>query len=306
MKLQKKDHLSYSSESSLESKIVSGTGSENWNFNEQPCMQNSRPTPNTVTNGTSSAMSRKRTRNIQDVLLLDTPCKEERSYRSDTKSTEHLALEVERLFLSTSAGNLEGSDSIFFGSAYDDHQDMMETLLTNVDITIQSNSRKEHVPLVSLMSKLNMKAIIGYPVEVEVLEDNPEFYLVRKDSVDCMVDNSDAKAHQLVWRTSKRTPVCYITNPYSPATHEQGEQASKTFHNSNLEAQANNIPQAEESLLSSPKKGNFSEQNGHNLQITSQSSEKVSLDKRGGSLLQGASCVPVKLIFTKLFLAVGT
>ncbi|KAL3500064.1 hypothetical protein ACH5RR_039157 [Cinchona calisaya] len=290
------ENLSYSSESSLESKIAGGAGSQNWNLNEHPYIRNSRVTPNTVINAASSAVSRKQTRKIHDVLVLDTPY----------KSAEHLALEVKRLFHSPSVGNyLEDSDSLCFDPVYADYQNTMEAMLMDVDITVQANYRKEHVPLVSLMSKLNKKAIIGHPIEVVVLKENPEVFIVRKDSVNHMVDNAEFKGHQLVWRTSKRTPVCYITNPNSHAPDEKGEQASKAFGNSNLEVKTNNIVQEEESLLNPPKNGNFSGQNGYNVQITNKSSKEVSLVKQGGILLQGATCVPVKLIFTKLFFAVG-
>ncbi|CAK7356817.1 unnamed protein product [Dovyalis caffra] len=43
--------------------------------------------------------------------------------------------------------------------------------LFNVDIKVQRNYRQQHVPLVSLMSKLNCKAIVGHPLTIENLED---------------------------------------------------------------------------------------------------------------------------------------
>lgn len=259
------------------------------------------------------AVSRKRSRNIQDILLLDTPSKEERNYRFDRKSAEHFALEVKSLFHSLTGGNcLEDSDSFCFSPVKTSHHNMMETMLIDVDITVQASYRNERVPLVSLMSKSKKKAIVGHPIEVEVfeevevLEDNPAIFLVRKDSSSQMVDNADSTAHQLVWRTSKRTPVCYITNLHPPARDEKGEQASKTFVNSGLEAKTTNFPQAEESLLYTPKKSNLLEQNGDNLQITLEISKKIRLDKQGGSLPPEATCIPVGFIFTKLLSAVGT
>ncbi|XP_027182636.1 uncharacterized protein LOC113781023 isoform X1 [Coffea eugenioides] len=301
------EHLSYTSESSPDAKIASGAGSQNLNSNEQPCTHNSGGTPSTVTNGTSFAVSRKRSRNIQDIVLLDTPCKEERNYRVDSKSAEHLALEDKSLFCSLTGGKyLEDSDSLCFRPVHANQHNMMETMLIDVNITVQASYRKEHVPLVSLMSKSNKKAIIGYPIEVEVLEDIPAIFLVRKNSSGQMDGNADSSAHQLVWRTSKRTPVCYITNPHPPARDEKGEQASKTFGDSGLEAKTTNFPPAEEFFLYPPKRSNLSEQNGDNLQITRQNSEKVSLGKQGGSLLREATCIPVEFIFTKLLSAVGT
>ncbi|XP_068335331.1 uncharacterized protein At1g51745-like isoform X2 [Pyrus communis] len=43
--------------------------------------------------------------------------------------------------------------------------------LYDVKLEVKSNYRPQHVPLVSLMSKLNSKAIVGHPLTVEVLGD---------------------------------------------------------------------------------------------------------------------------------------
>nr|XP_017190377.2 uncharacterized protein At1g51745-like isoform X2 [Malus domestica] len=43
--------------------------------------------------------------------------------------------------------------------------------LIDVDLKVQASYQKEPVPIVSLMSKLNGKAIIGHPIQIEALED---------------------------------------------------------------------------------------------------------------------------------------
>ena len=43
--------------------------------------------------------------------------------------------------------------------------------LYDVEVMVKANYRPQHVPLVSLMSELNCKAIIGHPLTIEVLED---------------------------------------------------------------------------------------------------------------------------------------
>lgn len=43
--------------------------------------------------------------------------------------------------------------------------------LYDVNLEVKANYRPQHVPLVSLMSKLNGKAIVGHPLTVEVLDD---------------------------------------------------------------------------------------------------------------------------------------
>ncbi|PPD71609.1 hypothetical protein GOBAR_DD31500 [Gossypium barbadense] len=46
-----------------------------------------------------------------------------------------------------------------------------DSSLYDIKIDVKANYRPQHVPLVSLMSKLNGKAIIGHPLTVEVLND---------------------------------------------------------------------------------------------------------------------------------------
>ncbi|KAL9267763.1 hypothetical protein AKJ16_DCAP13089, partial [Drosera capensis] len=45
------------------------------------------------------------------------------------------------------------------------------TVLYDVHIEVEANRRPQHVPYISLMSKLNRKAITGYPVAVEPMDD---------------------------------------------------------------------------------------------------------------------------------------
>ncbi|MBA0840433.1 hypothetical protein Goarm_003016 [Gossypium armourianum] len=47
-----------------------------------------------------------------------------------------------------------------------------DSSLYDIKIDVKANYRPQHVPLVSLMSKLNGKAIIGHPLTVEVLNDD--------------------------------------------------------------------------------------------------------------------------------------
>lgn len=45
------------------------------------------------------------------------------------------------------------------------------SLLYDVELEVKASYRPQHVPLVSLMSKLNGKAIVGHPLTVEILDD---------------------------------------------------------------------------------------------------------------------------------------
>ncbi|KAK8947802.1 hypothetical protein KSP40_PGU004526 [Platanthera guangdongensis] len=44
----------------------------------------------------------------------------------------------------------------------------LEPLLVDIDLKVEATYQGEHVPLVSLMSRLNGKAIIGHPIQVEL------------------------------------------------------------------------------------------------------------------------------------------
>ncbi|CAL9084409.1 unnamed protein product, partial [Musa textilis] len=55
--------------------------------------------------------------------------------------------------------------------------------LYDVELTVETKTRRPHVPLNSLMSKLNGKAIVGHPAPIEVMEDGSSDTLITKN--DC-------------------------------------------------------------------------------------------------------------------------
>ncbi|KAJ6704407.1 TUDOR/PWWP/MBT SUPERFAMILY PROTEIN [Salix viminalis] len=56
--------------------------------------------------------------------------------------------------------------------------------LFNVEIKVQRNYRQHHVPLVSLMSKLNGKAIVGHPLTIENLDDGYSDHMLGSNESD--------------------------------------------------------------------------------------------------------------------------
>ena len=56
--------------------------------------------------------------------------------------------------------------------------------LFNVEIKVQRNYRQQHVPLVSLMSKLNGKAIVGHPLTIENLDDGYSDHMLGSNESD--------------------------------------------------------------------------------------------------------------------------
>ncbi|XP_047968187.1 uncharacterized protein LOC125212149 [Salvia hispanica] len=105
----------------------------------------------------------------------------------------------------TKAGDLEvESDCSFL-----DKQDVMEIVLVDVQLSVNQSPRAENTPFVSLVSEAYGVTVIGYPLDVGEIRGESGTRKVFGD---------------LVWRTSKRSPVCYVTtSPCAP--RKSGQEA---------------------------------------------------------------------------------
>lgn len=100
-------------------------------------------------------------------------------------------------------------------------------MLIDVDLKVQVSYQKERVPIVSLMSKYNGQAIIGHPVQIEVIPDGLSENLLPT----CDYWSSEAIYHDgntalpPAWRTARRT------NSRTPRSHLlsslDGDEASE-------------------------------------------------------------------------------
>lgn len=100
------------------------------------------------------------------------------------------------------------------------------TMLVDVDLKVQASYPKERVPLVSLLSKLNGKAIIGHALQIDKLEDG---------SSDCLIPaneyyGSEAIDHDRTlspaWRTARRTNLRVPRSHLSSSPN--GDMAAET------------------------------------------------------------------------------
>ncbi|KAG0496824.1 hypothetical protein HPP92_001515 [Vanilla planifolia] len=116
------------------------------------------------------------------------------------------------------------------GEEHVDHHDKVygsdssketEALLVDVDLKVQATYQGEHVPLVSLMSRLNGKAIIGHPVQIEILEDGCASHLASK--FHAIVDDSTAPS--AMWHTARRTAMQRVPRSIPSATFEELDAA---------------------------------------------------------------------------------
>ncbi|KAL6547722.1 hypothetical protein OROHE_009427 [Orobanche hederae] len=92
--------------------------------------------------------------------------------------------------------------------------DATEASLFDVQVLVKANCRAENVPFVCLTRQSNGQAILGHPVEIHVLKSEfcenlcPE----KESSGRKPLDDGGSRFPRLVWRTARRTPVCYATS----------------------------------------------------------------------------------------------
>lgn len=90
------------------------------------------------------------------------------------------------------------------------------SVLINVDVKVQAGYRKEPVPIISLMSKLDGKAIIGHPIQVEVLKDGSSdaLFSAIDDFSNDGISLEESSVLRQGWSTARRT-----ANFRVPRTH---------------------------------------------------------------------------------------
>ncbi|KAL0913746.1 hypothetical protein M5K25_017229 [Dendrobium thyrsiflorum] len=228
-----------------------------------------------------------------------------------------------------------------FDRVYASHpvMEMEEPLLVDVDLKVQTSYQGEHVPLVSLMSRLNGKAIIGHPIQIEILEDGSVSHLVSLH--DAVMDESTAP--QAMWRTARRTAMQRVPRsiPLMAALEEEdadqfqypGRESKPPLHK---EAYYHYLKhqvrpgKKRVSLVHQSGLRKFQKKNAKRISLSSKKIRTLSSlatdDKLGGEsdchkvdmcddLLGGlikteesvplVTCVPVKVVFSRILEAVG-
>ncbi|KAG8066094.1 hypothetical protein GUJ93_ZPchr0004g40299 [Zizania palustris] len=198
--------------------------------------------------------------------------------------------------------------------------------------TWKAGYQGEHVPLVSLMSRLNGKAIVGHPIQIEILEDGSTDHLVlaSDDFMEHSVSTSPA------WHTGRRTAMPRVPRSNStrgtldggddegmwdikPSFNSSSTHFSQQFRLSKRNNTSIRRPLSHKSQkkASSSKKGSSSSQKVRAL-------SSISIGKRNhreggqgklhsilGDLIKpdGAiplvTCVPAKVVFSRIMEAVG-
>lgn len=215
-----------------------------------------------------------------------------------TNSFETLSKDVSQKYQLSPGNSLpEDTSSQSVSSKFTTLKDSTKTLM-DVRMTVQSTYRGEHTPLVSLMSRLNGKAIVGHPINIEVLYDS-SMLPVKKESSHQLKNMS--RMPQLVWRKSKRTPVCYTSSTSSAATnYENTPHSSKKFGDLSSQVRKNG-PFNTKSRGKLSKKPTMSKNKPRTLYLADSRIKNAVKDNR----LPCVACVPVKDIFIKLIGALG-
>lgn len=80
-------------------------------------------------------------------------------------------------------------------------------LVVDVELKVQGGYQKEPVPIVSLLSKLDGKAIIGHPIQVETIQDGSSESLIPANDYfgNEAIEQDESRTVPQAWRTARRT-----------------------------------------------------------------------------------------------------
>ncbi|XWS16250.1 hypothetical protein CRYUN_Cryun34aG0068900 [Craigia yunnanensis] len=144
-----------------------------------------------------------------------------------------------------------------------------DSSLYEIKIEVKANYRLHRVPLVSLMSKLNGKAIIGHPLTVEVLSDDCYSNLTNEAAMEC-------------------TEIGHLVNRNSGGRFPTKRMKLKSRFSPCKSARA------KKSVLLSKKIRKLSSLTGQKLGVADR---KPLAEKPKGPVI---ACVPVKLVFSRI------
>lgn len=196
------------------------------------------------------------------------------------------------------------------------------TMLVDVDLKVQSSYQREHVPMISLMSKLNGQAIIGHPIQVETLANGST------DSFLGDIDNYPETlgydpSLQPTWRTARRTANVRVPRPHVSSAKDNPEgikHVQGSDHHRNVrKATVQKASTTRKATSRPPIERTFSRKPGKKVSLSSNqkirtlssiaSQQKQSSDSNSyqvdGALKQETlptvvACIPVKLVFSRL------
>lgn len=170
-----------------------------------------------------------------------------------------------------------------------------------VDLKFQSSCQCKHAPLVSLMSKLNGKAIFGYPIKIEILDDGSANHLL-VSAHDVVLD--EGTGPQAMWWTARRTAMHRVPR-WIPSTAASGEEDGADLACGRY---LNHKARSTKKLLKkNVKRASLSSRKTIKLSSLASDKKLGSKGKLGifGGEVPLRTCVPVKVVFRRILEAVG-
>ncbi|KAL6633717.1 hypothetical protein ACP70R_026388 [Stipagrostis hirtigluma subsp. patula] len=255
-------------------------------------------------------------------------------YENDCSNISSLNMNADRIFRADRNACWDGSS--FYQRKFTSRFGGMGPMLFDVDLKVQASYQGEHVPLVSLMSRLNGKAIVGHPIQIEILEDGSTDHLVF--SGDSSLQESTAAPP--AWPTGRRTTMQRVPrlNPsvasldgddegallypdwemkpafrkYSASSNHQAKADKKSKSNARKSSTKSHKKSSKKASLSSQKlralssisTGKRHHGNGGQAKAQWHSGIFSGLIKPEGAIPL-VTCVPAKVVFTRILEAVG-
>ncbi|XP_008797875.2 uncharacterized protein At1g51745 [Phoenix dactylifera] len=167
---------------------------------------------------------------------------------------------------------------------------LMDSILFDVELNVQASYQGPHVPLVSLMSKLNGKAIVGHPISVEVLQDGATVAPVTRNEWCPITSNTGQSVRNRISRMGKLQPKEHTTQSHCNI------QGKKTNH---IKVKSPVMKKKS----SKNKKSGFSPRKIRRLssiavdQKYKQEERKPMVEKIKGPAV---ACVPLRLVFSRI------
>ncbi|KAK6936561.1 PWWP domain [Dillenia turbinata] len=261
-----------------------------------------------------------------------------RNMRSHVTDWEDLAWDDQPALKGYWEDHRESLDAVCFGHHLGGR---VKSMLFDVDLKVHASYQGEHVPIVSLMSRLNGQAVIGHPITVEVLEDgSTASFLPSNDDIGDIPDQDGHTPIAPAWRTARRTANFRIPRPHlstldgdeaiehpqylgqdrkphfrqltSGSAIQKGCLPKRSLHISqpSTDRKANRKPPKKVSLSSNQKTRTLSSiavdhKLGSKSNVGGRSYYMDGLIKSEESGPTTVACIPVKLVFSRLHEAVG-
>ncbi|KAL9267677.1 hypothetical protein AKJ16_DCAP16822 [Drosera capensis] len=186
--------------------------------------------------------------------------------------------------------------------------------LVDVNVMVEAkHTRGEHVPWVSLMSKLNGRAIIGHPIQIETLEDAATDILLGDASGTLVYDDGNKKvsrSHLSAPEDIDEAVNLYI-DPDSTSPFKKPVDVPKK--KSSVKKALSHVPKPPQRRAKKQKKKASLFANRKTRMLSSMGINQMD---RGNHYMDGVikplasgpptvACIPVKLVFSRLLEAVG-